>query len=582
MNRTFLGFDKDGERIFIDEETRSWHMHVIGATGTGKSKFLEWMIRGDIRDGCGLCLIDPHGDLYDEILRWCAYENLLSSRDIILFNPSSGDYVTGFNPFSQGEGEIDAQVNRRIQVTLKAWGMERSDNTPTLERWLRCIYWTLIERRLSIVEAQYLITLDHMEILEKLTTGLSSPLIANEWRTMLNDLRYARDPARASKDALNELLSTRNRLFRLLTSPSLMDFMGQIEHNLDLASIMDSGKILLVNLKPSDRLDDLNARLLGTLLVNQFFEVARRRERAEKPPRPFYLYIDEFQNFATPDIDKILAQCRKMGLHLVLAHQTLSQVAETMNVDALFTNARTKVVFGGLNREDATRMVEEMFVNQLDLQELKEAITQTKFWPVYDRDRVTTKGRATTSSSSYSTGANFGSSGSTGYSWGSSQPGFDPGAAINFSSTSKSNGHSESFVDMYSEGRAETESEAIADVPIYRPMPFHEAAKEYSLEEQKWRMADNLKEQWARHCFVKVGNEKTQPMLVPIVKRPEIFITRLVEYQKKLMEKSPYSLPLPEARRAIEERQRILLSVPAKKAPYPDDEVLDIDPDDYD
>lgn len=587
MSQLLLGFGKDKQRVYINEETRSWHMHVIGSTGTGKSKFLEWMIRGDILAGNGLCLIDPHGDLYDEILQWCAYKNFLSDREIILLNPSEGDYVTGFNPFSQGEGEIDAQVNRRIQVTLKAWGMESSDQTPTLERWLRCIFWTLIEQRLSIVEAQYLVSLDHLDVLERLTARLSSSLIAAEWRTLLNDLRYARDPARASKDVMNELLSTRNRLFRLLTSPSLMNFMGQIDCNLNLAEIMDSGKILLVNLKPSDRLDDMNARLLGTLLVNQLYETVRRREREGLSSRPFYLYIDEFQNFATHDIDKILAEGRKMGLHLIMAHQDLSQVEEVMSVRTLLSTARTKVVFGGLNREDAICMVEEMFVHQLDLQEFKEAVTQTKFWPVYDRDQVTTKGRSSTTSGGHSSGIGSGSSWGSGSSRGASQAdgtGFfgELGAASSFSSFSTSSGRSQSSMDVDSEGWADTESEAVADVPIYRPVPFEEATQTYTLEEQKWRMADNLKEQWARHCFIKIGNEKTQPMLVPLVHKPELFKFRLEEYRRKLMEKSPYCLPIEKARAAIEERQQRLLAAPSKKTPYPDDEKFDQEPQDYD
>jgi len=566
MKKLFVGFNKEEKPLRLDEDIRSRHMHVIGSTGTGKSKFLEWMIRGDIKNGNGLCLIDPHGDLYETIVRWCAYNNFLSYRDITLLNPSGGDFVTGFNPFSKsaGYGDVSTQVNRRIDVTLKAWGVENSDQTPTLERWLRCIYFTLIEKDLSLVEAQYLISFQKMEVLRFLTSDLSEPLIVEEWQSI--------EDFKNSTEFRNEFQSTKNRLFRLLTNRLLMRFMGLRDHNVDLADIMDSGKILLVNLKESDQLDEKTARLFGTLLVNQLFEVAKRRDRddPDNSPRPFYLYLDEFQKFATPDIEYILAQGRKMGLHLVLAHQNISQVAKEMDVETLLTNTRTKVVFGGLNRKDAIAMVEEMFVHQLDLQEMKDAVTQTKFWPVYGRDKVTSKGSSSTKMDSHSSGRGAVSGSTSGFAQTMPDGAFlEPGVRTD----SHSSGFSSSSMEGYSESWADTEVEAEADIPFYRQVPFKEPTKEYSLEEQKWRLADSLKEQWTRCCFIKILDQKTQPMLVPLVEAPAILKTSLKKYEQALKDRSPCSLPTEDARRQIELRQqRLLESVKQsrKETPYPE------------
>jgi hypothetical protein len=228
-------------------------------------------------------------------------------------------------------------------------------------------------------------------------------------------------------------------------------------------------------------------------------------------------------------------------------------------------------------------MVEEMFVNQIDLQEVKEEVTRKGFEPVYGRDQVFSKGHATTISSGHSSGRGTAYSSTSGSSSGSSfisPEGIfvEPGPTTHFSSTSMSDGRSESSIDMDSDGWSETENESFADIPFYRFVPYEEATQPYTLEEQKWRISDLLKQQWERQCFIKIGNEKTKSMLVPIVKKPEVFAFRVEEYRKKLMEKSPYSLPLEKARQAIEQRQKLLLSAPAKEAPYPDDEDFDQEP----
>ncbi len=314
-------------------------MHVIGSSGSGKSKFLEWMIRGDLRSRQGFALLDPHGTLYNEVLAYCAHHVL--NRDIILLNLSAPTAIVGFNPFQKSNAaSVSVQVDRRIAATMHAWNVESTDQTPTLERTLRLIYTVMLDQNLGLPQVQHLIDFNARDIRSHLVDQLNSPLVQAEWRE-LQQLK-----AREWRD---EILSAKNRLFRFLTSPALTRFMGLPERTLDLKAIMDEGKILLVNLAPSDELSEENARVFGALLVNEFFECARRRQKDAlgRDPKPYYLYMDEFQSFVSLDIADMLDQVRKFGLFTILSHQRFGHLDENIT-DAVLTNCRIKAVFGGL------------------------------------------------------------------------------------------------------------------------------------------------------------------------------------------------------------------------------------------
>ena len=522
MRDLFIGFDANGKRIFLTPEDRAaTHMHVIGSSGSGKSKFLEWLIREDIKNRQGLCLIDPEGTLYEDIVKWAGY-HWLSDREIILLNPSSGDHVVGFNPFKDTGGDIAVQVDYQITATIRAWGLENTDETPTLERWLRCIFQTLIEKKQTIVAARYLINYFEDEVRDYLTSELSKEIIQEEWR----ELSSSKTP----KQFQDEILSTKNKLFRFLCSDQIQRFMGLNEPVLDIGRIMDEGKILLVNLADSPYLSHYNATLFGALLVNEFFQQAKKRKKDQwgNEPKPFYLYIDEFQDFVTtPDIGRMLDQVRKRGLHLILAHQRFGQIEkkEADVIESVLTNAKIKAVFGGLTRPNAKRMVEEMFVNQLNLREIKKAIYQTKFWPKYARDKVYTSSHGYTSGESSSEASIIGSS----TQWAEGEGWFDMSSLV-------STTESQTSVSGSGKTEAETYGDAVADIPIFIPVPFKELSSEtyWTLEEQIWKMSDALKEQFPRHCFIKILNQKTQPMLVPLVKEYHLFEKDFLEYQKEL------------------------------------------------
>jgi hypothetical protein len=511
MKSLLLGYDALHRELLLKPEQRKTHTHVIGSSGSGKSKFLESMIRGELRNRQGFCLLDPHGNLYDDVLNYCSHHVL--DRDIILLNPSSPNSVIGFNPFQRPDhGNISVLVDRRINATMHAWDRPNTDQTPTLERTLRLIYTVMLDQNLGLPQVQHLIDFNAREIRQHLIEHLSSSPIQKEWREL---------QAMRPREWREQTLSAKNRLFRFLTSPALMRFMGIPGQRLNLTRIMDEGKVLLVNLAPSDELSEENARVFGALLVNEFFEAARRRTSGTfgNDPKPYYLYIDEFQSFVSLDIADMLDHVRKFGLFTILAHQRFGHLDENMT-DAVLTNCRIKAVFGGLPSSSARLMAEELFLGELDPRKIKVAIYQTKFWPKYSRDKVYTKSGSQSTTSGWSETSIHGTSSGNGSSeW--FQPGdwFGDPVPTGRSSKSSVSGESQSWGEGISGSETHGESESVADIPILLPVPFQElsSVQYYSADEQLLELTAALKEQFQRHCFIKVQGEKTQAMLVPLV-----------------------------------------------------------------
>lgn len=278
MKPLFLGYGARGRAIRLKPDDRKIHMHVLGSSGSGKSRFLEWMIRGDLKNRQPFCLVDPHGELYDAVVAFAARHVL--DREIILLNLSEPDSVVSFNPFRKSaETDISVQVERRVTATMHAWGVENADETPTLARTLRLIYTVMIEQGLGLPQAEHLLNFSAKDVRSFLIEGLESPFIRREWME-LHDLK--------PKDWRDEILSAKNRLFKLLTSSALKRFMGLAGVSIDLRDVMDKGKILLVNLRQSKSLSYEAARTFGALLVNEFFEAATlRSSRPGRDPDPY-------------------------------------------------------------------------------------------------------------------------------------------------------------------------------------------------------------------------------------------------------------------------------------------------------
>jgi len=509
MKPILLGHDALGRAVELAGSDRETHMHVIGSSGSGKSRFLEQMMRCDLGNRQGFCLIDPHGSLYGDVLNYCSHKVL--DRDIVLLNLSNPSQVIGFNPFRKTPAnDVSVQVDGQIRAVLRAWGVPNADQTPTLERTLRLIFTTLVELELPFHTAQHMLNFGSGEIRSQFIERLSSALIQREWQELM---------ALRAKDWRAEMLSAKNRLLRLLTSKTLASFFNTENGGIDLADIIEQGKVLLVNLAPSSSLSEENGRVFGALLLNEFFQVARRRQAVPgKALRPYYLYLDEFQTFVSLDVANMLDQVRKYKLFAVLAHQRFGQLDQDLT-DAILTNCRIKAVFGGLPVEMARVMAQELFIGELDPLRIKVAIYQTKFWPEYKRDKVYSNSlsRGRSSGRGENTMSGLSSAALHGQFF---QPqewyGNDLVGTSLSSTTAMTSASGRHWNDTEFEGEAEGET----DVPILIPVPFQELSsiQYFPLEEQLTQLTAALKGQFGRHCFIKIHHEKTQPMRVPLVK----------------------------------------------------------------
>lgn len=549
------GYDLKGERIELDNKDLETHLHLIGSSGTGKSKMAEWIAREIIRRDEGLCVIDPHGSLYDDILNWLTY--LRSDKEIILFNPSYEKRVVGFNPFIFLGGDVSIQVDRMVKATLKAWGEADIYKTPRLVRWLRCLYYVLLEKNYSLEYARYLLSFKDKEVRQFLVSKIGSDLIRNEFEELagLNRLN----------DFIEQVESTKNRLFPLMDSRQIRRIVGLDNNIIDLKDIIENGKVLLVNLQPKEGvLSSESSRLLGTLLLSEIWEISkyRKKDKLGNKPSNFFVMIDEFQLFLTPDIPEMLVQSRKYGIHMILCHQFLSQLEEEDKkiYGAVMNSAKTKIVFGDLSDEDATIMARNLFPGQIDLKRIKFLIEQTKFWPQVVREKVynSSRGGSVTKGSGSSNGGGSDTSSSSGMSWNSNIPYTHLGSTFNQSNSRSTN---ESWSDNSFESTSESWSEGEADVPFIYPEAFKELSSitSYTLEEQLWEISGLLRNQYQRHFFIRRPGKPTVAGVTPFLEPYDKFEEQKPEYIEKCLRKFLTTQEVD--KRLLEINKKLLFSV---------------------
>lgn len=408
------------QHFLLSPENRQHHTHIVGSTGTGKSKFLELLVRYDLSDRkVGLCLLDPHGSLYDEVLHYVAHEKPELADRLILFNPAEETKnIIGFNPVIADTQRLDYLIDSLVQACLKAWGQDDTDRTPRITKWLNNIFHTLICNDLTLVESSPLISLHdkfHREILLKNVHDID----------VLNDWRMFETSSNTQKQTLIE--GAANRLRKFLRNETIRNIIGQSERVLNFSEVMDEGKIVLVNLNGGGIISHDNSKLLGVLLVNEIFRCAKLRNPRDADLKPFYFYIDEFAQFLTRDIARTLEEARKFKLFMVLAHQHLAQLKQEDEYlyASVLTNCKNKVVFGGLSREDAQIMSDEIATGFANLKSVKDELYSTK-----ERRRLE-KRTVKNSSRGQSEGQSEGSS-----------EGFTEGTASSYSETE---GQSETF-----------------------------------------------------------------------------------------------------------------------------------------
>ena len=344
------GYDeKTDERVYqlkgINQKYRETHFYIIGASGTGKTKFLEYLIKQDIKNGEGFGVIDPHGDLIENVKGWLYFYSSKSLEDnIILIEPTNPKAIVSFNPLEKIKGiSPEEQAGELVEVFKKIWSDAWGAR---MESILRNSLIALAENNLTLVELPLLLSdsLVRKRILKK----VKNPTCRQRFKEY-ESLRPAtrREWVESTLNKVNAFLSD-SRIRQIFTSQ---------KSSFNLREIIDNKKILLIKLERG-RLKG-SADLLGSLLLSKIQMAAFSRTDLPQSKRvPFYLYIDEFQNFATQSFIETLSEARKYKLSLILAHQNLSQLPKELQASVL-ANCGVVSCFR-VSREDAQIMAKEL------------------------------------------------------------------------------------------------------------------------------------------------------------------------------------------------------------------------------
>ncbi len=346
-------FRDQRKKFGIRKKDRRYHVYVVGKTGVGKSTLLLNMIGQDIQNTEGLAVIDPHGDLIEKALETIPEHRL---KDLIYFNPQNSKQPLFFNPLEVFDSaESPLVVSSLVSVFKKIW---YDSWGPRLEYILRNALSTLVEfSGATLIDLQRI--LQDRTFRMNLVSKLTNEQLKNFW---LNE--FEKYSPYFQQEAISPI---QNKIGQFLNNPILREIVSQPKSSFNIREIMDSGKILLVNLSKG-KIGEDSASLLGAMLIAKMGLTAlSRQDIPEEQRRDFYLYVDEFQSFATSSFADILSEARKYHLNLILANQYLDQIDEKVR-GAIFGNVGTIISFK-VGLEDAKFLAEEFYpvFNQEDL-----------------------------------------------------------------------------------------------------------------------------------------------------------------------------------------------------------------------
>jgi hypothetical protein len=514
-------------------------MQVLGSTGLGKSYFLEGIIKSLIEQGHGLCLIDPHGDLYHRTLDFCAHLDRVQpkrqlSRRVIPFDVGERKKIIGFNPVQRNARVMTYQVLALMEAIRKVWGQESFQDTPRLARWLFNAAYAVIDANLTMVQSQYLVDPKPSPFRDAITQHITSPRIKAEWEwfSSIKD-----------RDRTEFTESSFNRLQPFVIHEVIRQILGQHSNTLDFPSVLSGQKILLVNLAKQSTIPEDYQHLLGTLLVNEILTAAFAR--APESRTPFFLIMDEFQHFVTKDMCEILDGGRKFGLHLILAHQHLNQLKEK-DPEVYYStlgNARIKAVFGGLIDEDLEVMAKELYVGEFNPNEIKDETFHTVFEPVETTRVVASNSWSESSGQSSGESRSYGQVSHTSITGGQV---FIPGSGFladgSLQSTSAISSEGQSRASGYASStnyqNTRTGGGSLSQVPWYE---FHKSEELSSrtfrlLEEQMYIKKAQMKRQPNQHAALLIPDELVQLIKVSTVKEHRISEEAKEEFKEACFE----------------------------------------------
>lgn len=349
--------------VFLKKD-RARHQYIIGKSGSGKSSLLSYMVRQDIKNGEGLCVIDPHGDLIEDALNYVPKERV---KDVVIFDAGDTDRPMGLNILeAKTAEEQDLASSQATEIFIKLFGDEIFG--PRIQHYFRNACLTLME---DPDEGATLIDVPRIfvdtEFRNYKVAKAKNPVVLSFWKH-----EYAETGDREKQEMIPYFSA---KFGPFITNSIMRNTIGQPKSAFNFRQCMDEGKILLVNLSKG-KIGDLNTQLLGLIMVARIQMAAMSRaDIPEDQRRDFYLYVDEFQNFATDSFASILSEARKYHLALIMAHQYISQLVVTKTGstntqirDAVFGNVGTICAFK-VGAEDAEYLAKEFapIVTEQDL-----------------------------------------------------------------------------------------------------------------------------------------------------------------------------------------------------------------------
>lgn len=337
--------------IKIDDRRR--HMYMVGKTGVGKTNMMENMVISDIRAGHGVAVVDPHGDFVDTILKYIPKNRI---NDVIVFDPADYEYPIAFNPLETvNPDQKNLVTSGLVSIFQKIW---HESWGPRMEYILRNTIISLLSYPNSTMLGILKMLVDK-NYRNKVIKKVDDPVITDFWNK-----EFAQYNEKTRVDAI---LPIQNKVGQFLSSPTIRNIVCQPKSKLDMREIMDNKKIVLLKLAQGQIGED-NSSLLGAMMITKMQLAAMSRADIPENERiDFYLYVDEFQNFATESFAKILSEARKYRLNLTLTNQYIAQLSDASRTDAvkhaIFGNVGSLVCFrvGANDARDLFKELEPVF-----------------------------------------------------------------------------------------------------------------------------------------------------------------------------------------------------------------------------
>jgi len=345
-------FREQRKKFGIRQDDRRRHMYVVGKTGMGKTTLMEQLVISDIKAGNGFCIVDPHGEFADKMLNYVPSNRV---NDVIYFNPGDADWPIAFNVMENINPEYKHLISAGLVGVFKkiwadSWG-------PRLEYVLRNTILALLDFQGSTLLGTMRMLTDQ-KFRNKVIRQVKDPVVKAFWVE-----EFSKYPDKFASEAIAPI---QNKIGQFLSISLIRNIVGQPKSTIDVRKVMDNKKILILNLSKGKIGEDASA-LFGAMMVTHLqLSAMSRIDIPEEERADFYLYVDEFQNFATDSFADILSEARKYHLNLIMAHQYIGQLeigGNTKVRDAVFGNVGTIVTFriGAIDAEFLAKEFEPVF-----------------------------------------------------------------------------------------------------------------------------------------------------------------------------------------------------------------------------